>query len=142
MPIRAIYTAYLLLKEGLHRLTGMSRDASLGTTLFTSGMVLSAGARLTAPLRRALRRPSLPSPATVAMSAAGVRHVARSIGGEPLRDTPYAAAIIASGMVLPAWRVALLPVRVVQALFAALARSWRYLTVGPRRRSGRPAARL
>jgi len=89
-----------------------------------------------APLVRPLRRkPAPPSAASSLMGLAVVRHVARSIGGEPLSSRPVARWVIAGAMLRPALQIALLPVRVVEAALGELAKAWRYVTVGvaPRR---------
>lgn len=137
MPTRIFYIAYRFLKEALHRVVGLDREASVITTGFTLGVLGAACRPLVEPLVRPLRRgrPSLPSFAASCMGLAVVRHLARGIGGEQLQSTPYAGAIITAAMVRPAFQIALLPVRVIQAAVAGAARAWRYVTVGvaPRR---------
>jgi hypothetical protein len=135
MPIiRATYIAYRCFKELLHRLTGMDREARVAETLFTAGLVAGAAGPVVAPVTRALRRrPSLPSPASRGMGFAVLRHAAHGIGGEPLRETPYAGAIIALAMARPAFQIIELPFRVVRVAFAQIHTAWRYLTVGGQR---------
>ena len=137
MPTRVFYIAYRFLKEALHRVVGLDREASVITTGFTVGMLGVACQPLVAPLVRSLRRarPSPPSFATICMGSAVVRHLARGVGGEQLQSTPYAGAIITASMVRPALQIALIPVHIIQAALVGLARAWRYLTVGviPRR---------
>jgi hypothetical protein len=134
MPIiRLAYIAYRFLKEALHRVAGMDREASVATTVFTLGMVAAACEPFVEPGRRRLRKPSPPSRASGAIGLVLVRHMARRIGGDALKDTPYAAAIISLAMVRPAWQLMLLPVRAAEAAMAQLRRFWRYVTVGARR---------
>jgi hypothetical protein len=138
MPIRVFYIAYRFLKEALHRVVGLDREASVITTGFTVGVLVAACQPLVAPLMRPLRaRPSPPSVATSFMGLAVVRHLARGIGGEQLQSTPYAAAIIAGAMMRPAFQIALIPVHLAQAVLAGLARAWRYVTVGATPRATR-----
>lgn len=130
MPIRAAYIAYRFLKEALHRLVGVDREASVLTTAFTITVLATALRPVAAPLFRAARPkpPPLPSFASGAMGVAAARHLTSSIGGEPLRNTPYANVIIATGLVAPAFRLVALPVHLVQAAFAGVVRGWRYVT--------------
>jgi uncharacterized membrane protein YraQ (UPF0718 family) len=136
MPTRVLYIAYRFFKEALHRAVGLDREASVITTGFTVGVLGAACQPLVAPLVRPFRRRRVrPSAATSFMGLAVVRHLAQHIGGEPLRSRPVARWIIAGALLRPALQIALIPVHVVQAALAAMARAWRYVTVGviPRR---------
>src|SRR4051794_1017461 len=134
MAVRTIYIAYRLLKEALHRLTGLDREASFLTTGFVFGVLAVATAPITAPLFRVFRlfrrRPPMPSLGTSAMAGAVVRHAVRGIGGDALRTTPFAGAIIATGLLAPSEELIALPVRLIRAAFAGIARAWRYI-LGP-----------
>src|SRR2546421_6755415 len=107
MPIRATYTAYRFCKEALHGLVGVNREASVLTTMFAVGVLASAFRPVAAPLLKLFRprRPPPPSFAGSAMTVAVLRELTGSIGGEQLRTTPYASAIIATGLVAPAFRL-------------------------------------
>ena len=130
MSIRATYIAYRLLKEALHRLVGVNREASVLTTMFVVSVLAGACRPVAAPLLKLLRprRPPPPSFAGSVMAVGVVRQLTDRIGGEPLRTTPYANAIIATGLVAPAFRLVALPVQIVQAAFAGVVRAWRYAT--------------
>jgi hypothetical protein len=138
MLIQIPYIAYRFLKEALHRLVGIDRDASVPTTVFTLGVLGVAAAPVVAPVASALRRrPALPTFPTTVMALFTVRHLAREIGGEPLRSTPYSGAIITAAMFRPAIAILMLPVRLAEAALAAMGRVWRYVTVGMTSRSSR-----
>ncbi len=127
--LRAIYMAYCLVRECNHRLTGVRRDASLPTTVFVLAVLARAFGSLLAPLVSTVKRlsPGRPSLATTGMALATGRYVTSRIGGEQLRSTPYANAIIASGLAAPALQVLSLPLRLLRAARAGLGRAWRYL---------------
>jgi hypothetical protein len=138
MPLRATYIAYRLLKEALHRLAGMDREATVAATALTAGIVAGASGPIVAPVTRAMRRrPTLPSPLALGMALAVLRHVCRGIGGEALRETPYAGAIIASAMVSPAKQIVMLPVQAARLALSQVAAAWRYLTVGAKEAASR-----
>ena len=130
MPIGATYIAYRLFKEALHRVTGIDREASFATTVFAAGVLATPFLAAAASMLRALRPPRLrhPSAANSMMGVSLVRYAARSIGGEPLREAPFADVLIASSLLAPAFQVILLPVHMVRAVVAGVARAWRYTT--------------
>src|SRR5436305_603555 len=55
MLLRAPYIAYRLLNEALHRITGIDREASVATTVFTAGVLGGALLPLAAPIFRVFR---------------------------------------------------------------------------------------
>jgi hypothetical protein len=129
MLLRATFLAYGLFKEALHRLVGMDRNASPATTVFVSGMIAGTLASLATPLVRRLRQPlPMPSLGSGLLAFGAARNAAVAVGGEPLRDTPYANAIIVTGFVSPAARIAALPIQMVTAAFVGMRSAWRYLT--------------
>ena len=92
--------AYLLLKEGFRRTTGVT---------YLPGIVIVIGAlmrelrRIAAPaLGKA--RPRRPSAATTMIGVAVARESLRSIAGDPARETPYAGTMIGLGLLAPAVR--------------------------------------
>src|SRR5947209_5840655 len=97
--MRTIYIAYALLREFNHRVTGVRRDASPGTTLLVTTILATTAQSLLAPLLRPLTRlgPALPSAFALGTGFAAGRHITSTVGGEPLRDTPGANAMIALG---------------------------------------------
>ncbi len=129
MPLRIVYIGYCLVRECNHRLTGVRRDASLPTTVFVIAVLARALAPIGAPLVSTLKRlaPRRPSLVTAGTGLAVCRDVTSSIAGEPLRSTPYANAIIVSGLAAPALQVLSLPLQLLHAVRARMARAWQYL---------------
>jgi hypothetical protein len=125
--MRAIYIAYLVLKETLHRLVGLERDASVARTIFTLGFVLDALSPLSAPIRRALRprRPPRPSAAGGLFAYGTGAHVVQSIGGEPLRGQPIAGVFIGAAVFAGLARFSRVPVRLARAAADAVLQAWR-----------------
>jgi hypothetical protein len=128
--IGVTYIAVLMWKELLHRLTGTRREASLPTTILAGGILAGALHRHPASPTRHLAkvaRPARPSLADSIMLAAGARYALRSVGGEQVRDTPYAGTMIAIGLTAPALRLmaALMAVPIFVARAArAFVRAW------------------
>lgn len=133
--MRAIYIAYGLLREFNHRLTGISRNASPATTLLVMAILATTVQSLLAPLLRPFTRSRLPRPSILALGAglATGRYITSAVGGEPLRDTPGANALIVLGFVTPVVEILRLPASLARAAGAGLARAWRYLTLTPAR---------
>lgn len=121
--VQGIYIAYRLLKEMLHRVTGIRRDASLPTVVFASGMLAAAFGPVVAPVLRLFRRPSHPSFASTMMGAAVARYAARSIGGDKVEDTPFAGAIIAGSAVAPMLHLLAVPVQMLRSAWGAFVRA-------------------
>jgi hypothetical protein len=128
-----IQIAYSLLREFNHRLTGVRRDASPATTLFVTALILTTVQSLLAPVLRPLTRLSAGRPTAAALGAgfATGRYLTSVVGGEPLRDTPGANALIALGFVSPFLEILKLPAELARSAGRGLARAWRYLTVTP-----------
>lgn len=127
MLLRAPYIAYRLLNEALHRITGIDREASVATTVFTAGVLGGALLPLAAPIFRVFRvRPhGLPSPAGAATGLGVARSAVRGVAGEPLHETPLGDVIIVACMAAGAFVFITAP---VTAAIAAISSAWRYLT--------------
>lgn len=128
--IGATYIAVQMWKELLHRLTGTRRDASLPATILAGGILAGALHRHPASPTRHLAkivRPARPSLEDSIMPAAGVRYALRSVGGDYVKDTPYAGTMIAVGLTAPALRLTAalmaLPIHLARAALAVL-RAW------------------
>ena len=133
--MRLILIAYGLLREFNHRLTGVRRDASPAATLLTTAIVATTVQSLLAPLLRPFTRgPVRPSAFAAGTGFATGRYLTSVVGGEPLRDTPGANALIALGFVSPVVEIVKLPANLARAAFAGLSRAWRYLTLTPGRK--------
>jgi len=133
--MRLLLIAYGLLREFNHRLTGVRREASPATTLFVTALIATTVQSLLAPLVRPFTRGPLRASAfAVGTGLASGRHVTSVVGGEPLRDTPGANALIALGFVSPVVEILKLPASLVRAAGAGLTRAWRYLTLAPGRK--------
>jgi hypothetical protein len=128
--MRTAYIAYCFFREALHRLIGTRRDASLATTLFTTGLLGVAVAEVTSPIFRAARpgRPKPPSAVNFGAGLVGARLAAQRIGGEQLRNSPFADAIILTGLIAPAVVLIKLPARLARIFLTSFARVWRYAT--------------
>jgi hypothetical protein len=124
--------AIQLWKELIHRLTGLSREASLPATMLAALILARALHRHPASPTRHLakvvrpRRPSLSAPV---MTGAVLRHTLRSVAGEHVNDTPYAGTMIGLGLTVPALSavaaLAALPVYFALAVLRAFSRALR-----------------
>jgi hypothetical protein len=124
--LRAIYVGYCFFREALHRVTGIDREASLLTTVFTAGVLANALVGLAAPLTRVFRsgRPRSPSLAEAAAGMGVGRFAIRSVAGEELRETPVGDAIIASWILAGTFKLITEPLK---AVTASLRSAWRYV---------------
>jgi hypothetical protein len=89
-----VYIGARLVRETLHRIVGLPRDASLLSTLFVFGVLASALANLVAPTLRRLFRSRRPSFAQAVIATAVAREIPRGVGGAQSRDTPFGGATI------------------------------------------------
>ena len=121
--MRIVYLSYLFVKEALHRIVGMDREASPFTVAVLVGSVLS----LIVPVFRLFRprRPPSPSLFSGMTGIALVRHAARRIGGPDIHETPFADAILVSSLLAPAIALITLPLHLVQAALNGVATVWR-----------------
>lgn len=127
MLVGDAYIATRLFKEALHRITGIPRDASFLTTLFTIGVLANALGRVAA---RALRvfRPRRPSLASTMMAGAVLREIPGSAVGVRARVRPLDGTLIAISLVAPAApsvRRIVVPVLRLPAVLAAFFRGYR-----------------
>ena len=112
-----------LMKEAVHRITGLPWSASFLATTFALGVLADALRRTAAPLLKVFR-PGWPSFASTAMFTAVVRYALRGIGGSHVSDTPFAGTMIALGLCGPGLRLVALPVHLFRAAVAAVDRVW------------------
>ena len=119
-------------KELIHRIMGTSREASLPTTILAGGILAGALHRHPAsPTRLVAKvvRPARPSFADSVMLAAGVRYALRSVGGDHVKDTPFAGTMIAVGLTTPALRLMAMlvtvPIYLARSVLRAFARALR-----------------
>jgi hypothetical protein len=117
------YIAARLLKDVLHRTTGISRDASFLTTVFTIGVLANALRRIAAPALRVLK-PRRPSGADTMIAVAVLREIPGSIAGVQARGEPFVGTIIALSIVASGLRPLTASVRRVPAALVAFRRSF------------------
>ena len=125
-PIADAYLLWRLVKETVHRITGVPKDASFLTTLFALGVLANALRRVAAPLLK-LVRPTRPSFASTVMVGAVVREIPGGIGGVHTRGRPLAGTMIAISLVMQVFqvlRVITAPARRIPAALTAFVRRY------------------
>jgi hypothetical protein len=98
------YVGTRVLKEALHRMLGLPRDASSLWALLALGMLARALGSVAAPALRRMFRPRRPSSTDMITAGAVLRTIPGIIGGDSVRGTPLAGTMMTISLVTPTLR--------------------------------------